>query len=200
MKLLAAISVLSLFFSSATLAFAYDHANHVSIEMDDQNITHVNHQDYLGHHASVQHKFRGQGGTKFPRRINSTGERVFFFSPRFRAWAAYGSDGKRVGYGRANGGANWCADAGRPCRTPLGKFRVQSKGSPACKSRSYPRPRGGAPMPYCMFFLSAYAIHGSPYISTNNSSHGCIRVQNKAARWLSNEFMRIGTRVVVLSY
>ncbi len=55
-------------------------------------------------------------------------------------------------------------------------------------------------MPYCMFFTGNYAIHGSPRISNRNGSHGCIRVTTTAARWLSQHFLRHGTRVVVLPY
>lgn len=136
----------------------------------------------------------------FPRRIRSTGERIFFFSPRHHRWAAYDESGRRVGQGIANGGATWCADVGRPCRTPQGTFRVRSKGSYDCKSGKYPLPNGGAAMPYCMHFKGGYAIHGSPHISNRNASHGCIRVTTASAAWLSENFINRGTKVVVLGY
>lgn len=144
--------------------------------------------------------YRGNSRGVFPRRIAASGQKMFVFSPRHRAWAAYDGAGNRVGYGKANGGASYCADVGRSCLTPRGVFRVRSKGTAACKSSKFPRPRGGAPMPYCMFFHGGYAIHGSPSISNNNSSHGCIRVRTSAARWLHQNFMSHGTKVVVLSY
>jgi len=144
-------------------------------------------------------KYRRSGGS-LPSRIKALGVRVFMFSPRQRAWGAYSASGVRVGHGRASGGAHWCPDIGRSCRTPRGTFYVRSKGSPSCRSGTYPKPRGGAPMPYCMFYSKYYAIHGSPNVPNYNVSHGCIRVKPHAARWLSHNFIRIGTRVVVTSY
>ncbi len=135
-----------------------------------------------------------------PQRFNTGGERAFVFSPRHKMWAAYDSDGYLVASGKANGGAAYCPDIGRPCRTPGGTFRVRSKGSPSCVSSKFPVGVGGAAMPYCMFFHGGYAIHGSPYISNRNGSHGCIRVRTSAAKWLSHNFMRGGTKVVVLPY
>lgn len=137
---------------------------------------------------------------RFPTKIRGKGYRFFVFSPRMRQWAAYDASGYRVKWGFANGGAEYCNDVGRRCRTPGGSYRIMSKGSSSCKSSKYPKPRGGAPMPYCMFFRSAYAIHGSPRISNNNGSHGCIRVTTSAAKWLSENFLRIGTPVKVLPY
>ncbi len=136
----------------------------------------------------------------FPRRIRPPGRRVFIFSPKYKAWGAYNATGQLVGYGRASGGANWCKKLGRPCRTPRGTFTLHRKGSSSCRSGRYPRPRGGAPMPYCMFFKTQYAIHGSPYVPNYNASHGCIRVKVPAAYWLHRNFMRYGTRVIVTSY
>ena len=138
--------------------------------------------------------------TGLPERIRSHGERVFIFSPRLLRWAAYDADGYLVASGKANGGSHYCADLGRPCRTPIGVFRVGRKGTAACVSKSFPVGQGGAPMPYCMFFSGGNAIHGSPYISNRNTSHGCIRVHTGAAAWLHKHFMRPGTKVLVLPY
>lgn len=135
-----------------------------------------------------------------PASIKPTGVRTFIFSPKKRAWAAYMPNGKRIAYGRASGGANWCRDVGRACRTPPGIFTIKSKGSANCRSSRYPKPRGGAPMPYCMFYSKYYAIHGSPNVPNYNASHGCIRVKPKAARWLHRNFITIGTQVRVLPY
>ncbi len=149
-------------------------------------------------------KYAGYGrryvNSVFPKQIAGSNRRTFVFSPRYKIWAAYDKSGRRMAHGIANGGAHYCADVGRPCRTPRGNFAVHSKGSFACKSSKYPLPRGGAPMPYCMHFNKGYAIHGSPQISNRNGSHGCIRVTTSAAQWLSSNFMRIGTRVKVLPY
>ncbi len=136
----------------------------------------------------------------FAKHRKATGRRVFIFSPRMRAWAAYDANGRLVRTGRASGGANYCRDVRRACRTPRGVFYVRSKGSPGCRSSRYPKGRGGAPMPYCMFYSKYYAIHGSPNVPRYNASHGCIRVLPSAARWLSRNFIRIGTQVIVLPY
>lgn len=136
----------------------------------------------------------------FPRKRKATGRRVFIFSPKLRAWAAYDANGRLVRTGRASGGKHYCPDVGRSCRTPRGVFRIQSKRGPHCRSSRYPVGKGGAPMPYCMFFSRYYAIHGSPNVPRHNASHGCIRVLPSAARWLSQNFIRIGTTVIVRSY
>jgi len=125
---------------------------------------------------------------------------AFVFNPRKKRWYAYGRNGRIIKSGRASGGASYCRDVRRACRTPRGHFRIISKRGPGCRSSRYPLGRGGAPMPYCMFFSKYYAIHGSYDVPNRNASHGCIRVKPAAARWLSKNFIRIGTRVVVLPY
>lgn len=157
--------------------------------------------------VSVSYKRNTHSGIKFhglkrafPSRISPPGVRLFIFSPRKNAWAAYMPDGRLVGYGRASGGAGWCSDIKRSCRTPRGTFTVHSLGSAGCKSTRYPLGKGGAPMPYCMFFSKYYAVHGSPHVPNYNASHGCVRVKPVAAKWLRYNFMTIGTRVVVTSY
>ncbi len=152
----------------------------------------------VGTHAEMQGYTKHVG---LPSRIDSHGERVFIFSPRYKQWAAYDSRGVRVAYGKANGGSHYCKDVGRACRTPQGVHRIIRKGTSACRSSKYPKPRGGAPMPYCMFFHGAgYAIHGSPQIGSRNTSHGCVRVKTSAAKWLHQYFLKPGTKVVVQSY
>jgi lipoprotein-anchoring transpeptidase ErfK/SrfK len=126
--------------------------------------------------------------------------KTFVFNPRKHRWYAYGGNGRVIKSGRASGGANYCRDVKRACRTPSGSFQVIRKGGPGCKSSKYPLGRGGAPMGYCMFFSKYYAIHASNSVPGRNASHGCVRVTPSAARWLSRNFIRIGTRVVVLPY
>ena len=125
--------------------------------------------------------------------------RVFVFNPRSHKWYAY-ENGRLVKSGRASGGAHYCRDVGRACRTPRGVFYVQRKGPAHCRSSRYPKPRGGARMDYCMFFSKHYAIHGSHHVPRKNVSHGCIRVTRSAAKWLHRNFIRIGTKVVVKNY
>src|SRR3990167_9322216 len=103
---------------------------------------------------------------------SSSSGKVFIYNPRTLHWYAY-QNGDLVNSGRASGGANYCPDIHRACRTPVGTFHVIRKGSAHCKSSIYPLGRGGARMDYCMFFTNYYAIHGSVHIKPYNASHGC---------------------------
>lgn len=154
------------------------------------------------HRVKHTHKHKTAHGYAFPMQKAATGNRVFIFSPRAHAWAAYDENGERVGTGPASGGRSFCRDIGRSCRTVVGTFHVLSKGGASCRSKIYPiRTGGGAPMPYCMrFHKSGYAIHGASSVPNYNASHGCIRVAPDAARWLSQNFVQMGTTVMVLSY
>ncbi len=136
----------------------------------------------------------------FPGKREATGNKVFVFSPALSQWAAYDKNGNLVRTGRASGGKLWCADVGRSCRTPQGKFRVYKKGNAACKSSKYPLGTGGAAMPYCMHFNGGYAIHGSPHVPNYPASHGCIRVTPQDAHWLHQNFINVGTSVEVTGY
>jgi hypothetical protein len=138
--------------------------------------------------------------TNLPRKINPLGEKAFIFSPRLQRWAAYDEYGYKVAGGIGNGGADFCAELNEPCRTPVGQFRITRKKGADCESSQFPIGEGGSPMPFCSFFKGGYAIHGSPYISTKNTSHGCIRVYTAAAEWLSKYFLTKGTKVITLPY
>lgn len=156
-------------------------------------------------HAHKHHKHKTSHAKRehaFPLQRAATGNRVFIFSPRAHAWAAYDENGERVGTGPGSGGRSFCRDIGRSCRTVVGTYHVISKGGASCRSNIYPvRTGGGAPMPYCMrFHKSGYAIHGASHVPNYNASHGCIRVAPDAARWLNQNFVQLGTTVTVLSY
>lgn len=125
---------------------------------------------------------------------------TFVFNPRTLQWKAVSDSGKVVRSGRASGGKGYCPDIKRSCRTPTGTYHVISEGGPGCRSSRYPVGKGGAPMPYCMFFSKYYAIHGSPDVPNYNASHGCIRVHPSDARWLNHNFVHVGTKVVVQPY
>ncbi len=124
---------------------------------------------------------------------------TFVYNPRTLRWKAI-RNGKVIRSGRGSGGAKYCRDVKRACRTPTGTYRIISKRGAKCRSSRYPLGRGGAPMPYCMFFSKYYAIHGSPDVPGYNASHGCIRVKPSAARWLYHNFLKIGSKVIVKSY
>lgn len=140
------------------------------------------------------------------RQIPAPGRKVVIFNPQVNAFGAYDADGQLVRWGPAAGGRDWCSDLDRPCHTTGGTYTIYTKSGVNCKSSIFPIPKGGAPMPYCMFFHGGYAIHGSPEVPGFNASHGCIRVFFGDAQWLNQDFVDVsgdgypGTKVVVESY
>lgn len=74
--------------------------------------------------------------------------------------------------------------AGEPgCRTPVGRFRPLR-----LKRTWYSSKYGGAQMPYSIFFLNGYAIHGTTEVEKlgHPASHGCVRLARQNARSLFN--------------
>ncbi len=139
--------------------------------------------------------------------INS-GKPVFIFRPHKYRWYFY-NKGELVEDGVANGGKAFCSDLGRACRTPGGVYTIYRKGSAGCVSSKFPvdRSKPRAIMPYCMYLkrvggkATGYAIHGSKYIHpSRHGSHGCIRVKTPDARLLSNDYLRVGTTVIITRY
>lgn len=124
----------------------------------------------------------------------------FVFDPSTHSWKAINESGQVIRSGKASGGKKYCKDLRRSCKTPSGVYKVISKGNSKCHSSRYPLGKGGAPMPYCMFFSKNYAVHGSYDVPHYNASHGCVRVSPHDAKWLSSNFMKIGTRVIVKPY
>ena len=115
-------------------------------------------------------------------------------------WRAFDYSGNLVKQGRVSGGKNYCPDIGRSCRTVTGTYTIYSKRGPGCKSSKYPVGRGGAPMPYCMFFHRGYALHGSYQVPNFNASHGCVRMHPDDARWLNQNFVNVGRTKVNVTY
>ncbi|HEX5037822.1 MAG TPA: L,D-transpeptidase [bacterium] len=144
----------------------------------------------------------------FPKKRDTDGEKLVVVDLSQLAWGAYDEDGKLVFWGPASGGKNWCPDVRSRCRSPDGEFSALSKGGRKCKSGKFPIGKGGAPMPYCMFFRRGYALHGSPEVPGYNASHGCVRLFTEDALWLNEFFVETpskendfhGTRVLVLPY
>lgn len=135
---------------------------------------------------------------RMPQTIASK-SRMIVINPNVHAWAAY-SGGQLVKAGAATAGGSWCPDVNRPCKTAPGSFRIQRMGDASCKSSKYPIPKGGAPMPYCMFFNGGKALHGSYEVVEGNVSHGCVRLHVADAEWLRFNFASVGTPVVVKAY
>lgn len=153
-------------------------------------------------HRTVHYTKDKRGRDYFPLQIPALGERQFVFDPKASAWAAYDEDGKRLWTGGASAGVDACEeDPNRSCRTVTGSFRLYNKRGLNCRSGEYPvDTKGGAKMPYCMFFYQGFSIHAAYDVPEHPSSHGCVRVFPSAAKWLNEEFMRIGTKVTVLAY
>lgn len=142
-----------------------------------------------------------RGTYSFSMQREATGRKVFIFDPNAAAWAAYDANGNRVQTGSASGGADYCPDIGRKCRTTTGTFHVYSKKGENCTSSIYPvETHGGARMPYCMHFNGGYSIHAAYDVPRYNASHGCIRVLPGAAKWLNENFIDVGTTVIVKPY
>lgn len=158
--------------------------------------------DDAGHtHYTMAMNSDTKGSSYFPEKREATGKKVFIFDPKATAWAAYDAQGNRVETGSASGGRDFCDDIGRPCRTVTGTFHVYSKKGEECKSSIYPiETNGGAKMPYCMHFSGGYSIHAAYEVPNYNASHGCIRVLPGAAKWLNENFIDVGTTVVVKPY
>lgn len=137
---------------------------------------------------------------QFPSYRPPTGSKIIIVDPNQHAWGAYGPDGVLVAQGPASTGKAYCPDLGQPCKTPAGLYSVYRKGGADCKSSIFPIPKGGAPMPYCMFFSGGYALHGSYDVPNYNASHGCVRLHPSDAEWLSDNFVTIGTKVRIMAY
>jgi hypothetical protein len=150
--------------------------------------------------ASMYHEADIQTDVFEPTR-HPEDENIFIFSPKYHVWAVYNKEGERVGYGKATGGRDFCADINEPCRTVEGMFTVFREEDKDCTSNTFPIDEGGgAPMPHCMFFYEGYAIHGSKNLSDSNVSHGCIRVSEAAAQWINKNYIHEGSYVLVLPY
>lgn len=141
----------------------------------------------------------------FPLAINPDGEKQVVVDQDKLAWGAYDRDGKLVKWGPISSGRDRCPDANRSCRTMTGIFRFFSKENEKCRSNVYPIGRGGAKMPFCMYFHKGFAMHGSPDIPGFRASHGCVRMFTRDAEWLNHNFVELsnesnqyrGTKVVV---
>lgn len=133
----------------------------------------------------------------FPLHKDTNGQKLIIINLTKQAFGAYDPNGNLIHWGPVSGGKGYCPDVHRKCTTVTGSFRIESKKGSDCISSKYPvETRGGAKMPYCMFFYKGYALHGSS-LPGYNASHGCIRLFNEDAQWLNLNFANVGTRVLV---
>lgn len=143
----------------------------------------------------------------FPKQIDPDGEgKQIVVDQDKLAWGAYDAQGQLVKWGPISSGSDRCSDNSSPtCRTMTGIFHVFSKENEKCKSNVFPVGKGGAKMPYCMYFHKGLALHGSDDIPGYRASHGCVRMFTRDAKWLNHEFVEssnesnnyMGTKVVV---
>lgn len=141
----------------------------------------------------------------FPLKIKNSDEKLIIVNQDQLAWGAYDEQGHLVKWGPISSGQDYCHDIHRSCRTITGIFYVFHKKGKKCESRVFPVDRGGgADMPYCMFFYKGYALHGSNEVMGYRASHGCVRLFERDAKWLNQNFVdlatregRLGTKVVV---
>jgi L,D-transpeptidase ErfK/SrfK len=133
----------------------------------------------------------------FPNRISAPGEKIVMVSLHNQAWGAYDQGGSLVRWGPASSAIGYCPDEHHSCHTPTGHFAIYRKEGPGCKSMKFPLGRGGAPMPYCMYFHGGFALHGSYEVPGYNASHGCVRILVRDAEWLNEDFTDLGTPVIV---
>ncbi len=143
----------------------------------------------------------------FERKIDTHGKKLIIVSLNKLAFGAYDELGNLVYWGPVSGGRDVCPEGNASCNTVAGVFNVFQKKGEQCYSRLFPVDHGGgAPMPYCMFFLDGYAMHGSKQVPGYNASHGCVRMYKEDAEWLNKKFVDVtksekdlGTEVVVQS-
>lgn len=141
----------------------------------------------------------------FDRKIDSQGEKLIIVDQDKLAWGAFDSEGSLVKWGPISSGRDNCPDSANRCLTLTGVYRVFNKENEKCISDVFPIGRGGAKMPYCMFFHKGFALHGSDDIPGYRASHGCVRIFTRDAKWLNNDFVVVasdrnsylGTLVVV---
>ena len=141
----------------------------------------------------------------FPVKLEGESEKQIIIDQEKLAWGAYDAQGNLLWWGPISSGRDKCSDSNRSCRTLTGIFRVFSKENSKCTSDVFPIGKGGAKMPFCMYFHKGFALHGSDDIPGQRASHGCVRMFVEDAKWLNLNFVQLssernnfmGTKVVV---
>lgn len=134
-----------------------------------------------------------------PLHKNTYHHKLLFINLKKFAFGAYDAQGNLLRWGPVSGGRTWCPILGESCVSVAGNFTIYRKGGAECRSSKYPIvTKGGAPMPYCMFYHKGYAIHASSLSGFLNRSRGCLRLFFDDAKWLNQDFAKIGTRVTVI--
>ncbi len=129
----------------------------------------------------------------FPLKVPMENQKQIIVDQDKLAWGAYDADGNLLRWGPISSGRDRCPDANRSCRTLTGIFRMFSKENEKCTSDVFPIGKGGAKMPYCMFFHKGFALHGSDDIPGVRASHGCVRMFTEDAKWLNLNFVELSS-------
>lgn len=141
----------------------------------------------------------------FPLKIEDSEKQIIVDQDKL-AWAAYDSEGKLVKWGPISSGSDKCSDnSSRTCRTITGIFHFFSRENEKCRSNVFPIGRGGAKMPYCMYFHKGFALHGAQDMPGYRASHGCVRMFTEDAKWMNHFFIdltndkthALGTKVTI---
>lgn len=141
----------------------------------------------------------------FPLTIDPEGEEQIVVDQDKLAWGAYDIKGNLVKWGPISSGRDKCSDSNHSCRTMTGIFHIFSMEQEKCRSNVFPIGKGGAKMPYCMYFHKGFALHGSDDIPGYRASHGCVRMFTRDAVWLNHIFVKpaneannyVGTKVTI---
>lgn len=130
----------------------------------------------------------------FPLKIEASSDKQIIVDQEKLAWVAYDEQGYLIKWGPISSGGDKCSDSNNSCRTLTGIFRVFSKENELCHSNIFPAGKGGASMPYCMFYHKGFALHGSEDIPGYRASHGCVRLFTQDAKWLNHSFAVSSTK------
>ena len=136
--------------------------------------------------------------TSFPEHRDTHHKRLLAINLEKFDFAAYDKSGALIFSGPVSGGKVWCDDTKESCATAMGDYHVFKIKDDKCTSGTYPlTTKGGAPMPYCMYYYKGFAIHGSTLSGFINRSRGCVRLFDADAKWLNEHFVKLGTEVTV---
>jgi L,D-transpeptidase ErfK/SrfK len=134
----------------------------------------------------------------FARQIAPPGQKLLLVDLQVFAFAAYDAQGKLLHWGPASGGDQWCSDSPLHCKTAAGTFRIYRMKGADCVSNTYPlASQGGAHMPYCMYYFKGYALHAYTMTGFVHRSHGCVHLFYEDAKWLQEQFVELGTAIIV---
>ena len=102
---------------------------------------------------------------------------------------AYAYEGDKLIY------KGWISSGQPKYSTPTGRYKILQKKKEHV-SNEWPKPNGGAKMPYMMRLTwSGIALHAG-YTPNRPASHGCIRLKKEFAKKLY-KWAKIGTKVII---